>query len=202
MRHRVPWLLSVPLMLAGTETAHWLAFRLVYPNPWERAQALAQSGHGYFAYWPMLAGAGSALVIAALVMQAISANGNRAPGRARRPSPAVFAALPPLAFAVQEHLEVLLHSGTVAGVADTPTFVIGVVLTLPFGLVAYGAAGLLLRVARAVGRAFARSGTPREERSLRCPRPPCCALLPPRCCLLASGHAQRGPPRGLSASVA
>ena len=55
-RRLVAWLLSVPLMLGGTEVAHWLAYRLVYPDSWERSQVLAQSGHGYFSLLPLLGG--------------------------------------------------------------------------------------------------------------------------------------------------
>lgn len=143
-------LLAVPLMLAGTETAHWLAFRLVYPNVWERGQALAASGHGYVTYWPIAAGIGGAMTLAALALQtrrhAAGPHGDTAP-----PSALMFAALPPLAFALQEHVESLVHSGSIAGVAESPTFVVGLALQLPFALATFAAAWLLLRVARLVG---------------------------------------------------
>jgi hypothetical protein len=150
-RRWLAWLLAVPLMFAGTETAHWLAFRLVYPNPWERAQALASSGHGYLlTYWPIAAGIGGAVSLAALALGARShAESHDRP--TAPPSALVFAALPPLAFALQEHLESLVHSGSISGVAESPTFIVGLALQLPFALAAFAAAWLLLRVARLVG---------------------------------------------------
>lgn len=148
---RLVWLLLIPLMLGGTELAHWLAFRLVYPNAWERSQALAATGHSYLSYWPAFAGVGFAFVVVGLILCAAEhTRGNG--GASLRVSPGVFAALPPLAFALQEHLEALVHSGSITGVAEEPTFLVGVVLQFPFALVAYLIARLLLRVAELVGR--------------------------------------------------
>lgn len=170
-RRCLAWLVAIPLMLAGTETAHWLAFGLVYPNRWERDQALAASGHGYLSYWPAAAGIGGAIALAALVLSARS----HAAGRSERASPPpllLFAALPPLAFALQEHLESLVHSGSIAGVAESPTFVVGLALQLPFAVCALIAAWLLLRVAELVG-ARLRAATPRTQATplLRTARP-------------------------------
>src|ERR1700722_16647978 len=129
-RRWLAWLLAVPLMFAGTETAHWLAFRLVCPTPWERAQVLAASGHGYLTYWPIAAGIGGAMTLAAV---ALGARGHaRGPGGSSPPPRLVFAPLPPLAFALQEHLESLVHSGSITGVAESPTFIVGLALQLPF----------------------------------------------------------------------
>lgn len=155
-RGRLAWPLSVPLMLGGTECAHWLAFWLVYPNRWERAQALQQSGHAYLSYWPVFAGIGLALLVAGLVYDVCEHA--RPTGRrwARRPPAALFASLPPLAFALQEHVESFVHTGSIAGVAESPTFLVGLVLQLPFALLAFLLARLLLRVAELVGRVLAR----------------------------------------------
>ena len=153
-RRVVPWLLSVPLMLGGTEVAHWLAFRLVYPDPWARAEVLKQSGHGYLSLLPTLGGVGLALVVCGALLH----------GRSARPQINVavgavetrlwqFATLPLLAFALQEHLEALFTQGTVVGVPLEPTFMLGLSLQLPFAAVAYLVARLLLRTAERVGRA-------------------------------------------------
>lgn len=151
-RSRLAWPLSVPLMLGGTECAHWLAFRLVYPNPWERAQALQQSGHAYLSYWPLLAGIGLALLGAGVGLQ-VREHARRIGGRSgRQPTALLFASLPPLAFALQEHVESLVHSGSIAGVAESPTFLVGLALQLPFALLTYLVARLLLHVAELVGR--------------------------------------------------
>ena len=68
-----------------------------------------------------------------------------------------FALLPPLAFALQELLELSLHTGTFAWHAVlAPTFVPGLLLQLPVSILAYLAARLLLRAAERIGRALAR----------------------------------------------
>lgn len=193
-RRAIVWMLSVPLMIGGTEAAHWLAYRLVYPDGWERAQALQESGHGYSGWLPLLGGVAVAVLLSALFLHARDASTGRGPST-RRVRLSQFAALPPLAFACQEHLERLTHDGTVAGVALQPTFMIGLLLQLPFAVVAYLSARLLLRVADRVGRIVTgrNAGRPRViPAALR----PCFSFeLPlPRLAALAGGHAERGPP--------
>jgi hypothetical protein len=193
-RRLVPWLLSVPLMLAGTEVAHWVAFRLVYPEAWERSQALQQSGHGYLEWLPACGGIGLALLASAAFLYGRAACSDRTRMQSA-PKLSRFAALPPLAFALQEHLESLVHSGSISGVVTAPTFMIGLVLQLPFAVLAYVLARLLSGVSERVGRAFSACGS---SSSLRAPvlSVPRCALLlsPPRFAALAGGHAERGPP--------
>ncbi|HXY84301.1 MAG TPA: hypothetical protein VEH52_02380, partial [Gaiellaceae bacterium] len=60
-RGRLVWLLSIPLIVASTELAHVVAYRLIYPDPEERAAVLASSGHGYFTYDPLCLAVGAAL---------------------------------------------------------------------------------------------------------------------------------------------
>ena len=193
-RRAVAWLLSIPLMLGGTEVAHWLAFRLVYPDAWERSQVLQQTGHGYFSWLPLLGGIGAALLLSALFLH----GRNVRDGRGRQVAQlrlAQFAALPPLAFALQEHLERLIHDGTLAGVVLEPTFLLGLLLQLPFAVAAYLVARLLLRAAERMGIAFAGRSGPRRRATPPVPRPwfPL-VLAPPRLAVLAGGHAERGPP--------
>jgi hypothetical protein len=193
-RRRIPWLLSVPLMVGGTEVAHWLAFRLVYPDAWQRSQALQQTGHGYFSFLPIAGGTGVALLLSALLLHGkdVSAGHGR---QVREVRLSQFAVLPPLAFALQEHLERLVHNGTMLGVVLEPTFMLGLLLQLPFALVAYLLARFLLRAAGYVGNVVSRRNAPR-------PRPihpqkrswlPL-DLSPLRVAVLAGGHAERGPP--------
>ena len=191
-RRRLAWLLSIPLMLGGTEAAHWLAFRVVYPNPWERAQALQASGHGYLGYWPSVAGIGLALVVVAVMLAVREHARPGASSSGLQPARLLFAALPPLAFALQEHVESLVHSGTISGVAEAPTFVVGLALQLPFALAAYVLARLLLEVAALVGRSLRTRTSPRAQRApLRFPG----ADLPALTALAAIGSSPgRGPP--------
>jgi hypothetical protein len=193
-RRLVAWSLSVPLMLAGTEAAHWLAYRLVYPDSWERSQVLAQSGHGYFSLLPLLGGIAGALVVSGLFLhgRAVAQGGA---GRVREVRLAQFASLPPLAFALQEHLERLIHGGTIVGVALEPTFMLGLLLQLPFAVAAYLLARFLLRVVGRVARVLGGRAGRRRRAPLWTPRPRFSLELGPvRIPALAGGHAERGPP--------
>ena len=193
-RRVIPWLLSVPLMLAGTEVAHFLAFRFVYPDAWERNQALQQSGHGYFGLLPLLAGIALALVLCAVFFDGRAARRDEnEPGTPT--SLPRFAALPPLAFMLQEHLESLIHSGSVSGVVIAPTFLIGLLLTLPFGAAAYLVARALSGVSKRVGQALSRRGPTHLASAPESGLSWFAVLLsPPRAAALAGGHAERGPP--------
>lgn len=192
VRRRLVWLLSLPLMLAGVEAGHWLAFRLVYTNAWERSQALQQSGHGYLSDWRDAAAAGAVLLAAGLVLQ-VREHVRRQPGQpALPPSARTFAALPPLTFALQEHLESLVHSGTLTGVAVSPTFLVGIALQLPVAAATYLIARLLLRVARIVGRVLgSRPRLPSLAAPLSLHRP---VGQRPRARVLAGARLGRGPP--------
>ena len=193
-RRLVAWLLSVPLMVGGTEAAHWLAYRLVYPVGWERSQVLAESGHGYFSLLPLLGGVAGALVVSGVFLhgRAVSRGGA---GRVREVRLAQFAALPPLAFALQEHLERLIHDGTIVGVALEPTFMLGLLLQLPFAVVAYLLARFVLGVAGRVARVLT-GRTASRPRSLPWAARPRFSLdlASARVPALAGGHAERGPP--------
>jgi hypothetical protein len=181
-------------MLAGTEVAHFVAFRVVYPDAWERSQALQQSGHGYFSWLPLLGGIALAVLVSSIVLHGRNARKSQN-NSASHTSLLRFAALPPLAFALQEHLEALVHTGSISGVVIAPTFMIGLLLQLPFALLAYLVARLLLGAAERVGRALSDGPAPYPAPSL-CESPSWFMLTfwPPRGAVLADGHAGRGPP--------
>src|SRR5207237_10376645 len=102
-------LVALPMMAAGSLTAHQLAYRLVVPASGARARLLAQSGHAYLHDLPSLAALGAALLLAGMVLQVLV---GRRTGRGRgRLAMWPFALCPPLAFALQEHLERLAASG-------------------------------------------------------------------------------------------
>jgi len=180
-------------MLAGTEVAHFIAYRIVYPDAWERSQALQQSGHGYFSWLPLAGG-----ILLAVLASSVLLHGREARNRDTRltghTSLLRFAALPPLAFALQEHLEALIHSGSISGVVIAPTFMIGLLLQLPFALLAYLVARLLAKVAERAGRALAdRPAYPAPSLS-ESPSWFTLTVWPLRGPVLADGHAGRGPP--------
>lgn len=153
MRRGLAWLVAIPLMLAGSEAAHVLAYRFVYPEAHVRVLALTLTGHGYLSRVPLILGAGVAVAFLSLLVASVDA----ARGRRVRALPAwAFAVLPPLAFVVQEVLELSLHTGTLGWrAALAPTFLPGIALQAPFALAAYVAARLLLHAAERLGRMFA-----------------------------------------------
>src|SRR4051812_18444654 len=87
-------LIAVPLAVAGSLAAHPIDYRLVAPQPAERAELLASTGHGYLDALPALVGACWALAAIGLVLLVQDA---RRGGRPARVAAWPFALLPPLA---------------------------------------------------------------------------------------------------------
>jgi hypothetical protein len=187
-RRRLPWLVAIPLMVAGSLSAHELAYWVVTSNPGERAAALAETGHGYYRHLPLVLGLLAALALSALAARAA---GRRAGKRST--SPWAFFALPPLAFAFQEHAERALAGAPWLTASLEPTFLVGLALQLPFALAA-------LMAARALVSAAERLSLPRRAvaPALRPARTalvvPAAPELAPRRHALALGYAGRGPP--------
>jgi hypothetical protein len=180
----------VPLMLAGTEVAHALAYRLVYPDAAVRWRVLAATGHGYMGLAPLLLGVGGAVALAGLLGGIVDTARRRPP----RAVPAwAFGLLPLAAFTLQEFLERWLALGGLPWwMVEQPTFRIGLLLQLPFACAAFLLARLLLRVVERVGVALrgARPLTLAAGQSSWSLAP--VSLL--RLSALALGHAERGPP--------
>ena len=153
MRRRLAWGLTLPLAFAGSQTAHAVAYDLVYPASHLRASVMLETGHSYLEYLPLALALAAATVLASLVVTAVDA----ARLRPARHAPAwAFALVAPATFAVQELLELSLHTGTFGWRAVlAPTFLPGLLLQLPFAAAAYVVARLLLRAARRVGLALA-----------------------------------------------
>ena len=195
MRQRLLWLLVAPLAVSASQGAHWLAFRLVAPDAAARHHLLDETGHGYLAYAPVLAGVAAALVLAALAVRATAAarGGSDAGGSHTTVARWPFALVPLVTFAAQEHIERLLHDGTVPLHAYAErTFLLGLALQLPFGLAAYLLARLLLAAADTVGRHLRRLPvTPLVPDAQRAYRLPSTA---PRRPALSLNLAGRGPP--------
>jgi len=188
-RRPFAWLVAVPLMTAGSLTAHALAYRIVEPDSATRADLLTQTGHGYLASAPLLLGAALAVALAGLAAHASGALRGRP---AAQPPAWPLALLPVLGFVFQEHLERLVAWGDLPLAAVTePTFLVGLLLQLPFALAALVVARALSRAAEALGRAL--RTPPRRSARPRDARRPVVALLPnaPR---LAAAHSGRGPP--------
>jgi hypothetical protein len=184
VRRGLSWLLALPLVVAGSQLAHAVAYRVAVPDAHERAHLLADTGHAYLEYAPLVAGLGVAAIVVALALHV------RTEGAARlRAWP--FALLPLLTFVGQEHLEHLLQTGSASGVVAAPTFAYGVALQIPFGLIAFLVARALLRTAERIAAAL-RTDT---RRRLRPPALRVQTFAPPfRAVLLVAGSGVRGPP--------
>ena len=182
--------LPLPLVLltAGSLIAHELSYRLVAPGAHGRADLLEATGHAYLRHAPATLGLLLALLPVCLAVHACSRGGSgRPPGR-------LFIVLPVLGFAGQEHAERWAATGAPpVDAALEPTFLLGVVLQVPFALAALLATRLLLRVAdrvaacirgrrRPAGRVLRRSAA-------RLGPPP-----DPRGRTASAGRSPRGPP--------
>ena len=186
---RLVWPLLIGLLVGGWAAAHGLAYRIVVPDAAERRHLLDETGHAYFDPAPLFS---LALTLVALGLVCCVV-GSRAAPRA----PWAFALLPPGVFVVQEHLERLLHDGGLPlTTALDPTFVVGLLLQIPFALAA-------LLVARGLA-AFADALTCRRRHSSRNvvraasgPYGPTAPSALPRIGVLALGHGQRAPPTPL-----
>jgi len=189
-RNRLPWLVAVPLMVAGSLSAHELGYWLVTPDATDRGRLLAESGHGYFEHLPLLLGVLAALLVAGLALRVSRSLRAGTSG----PPAWFFFILPPLGFAAQEHLERLLHSGTLPiDAALEPTFLIGLALQLPFALAALAVARALVAGADRLSHELTRQPRSPRARPASIPSPlPAPGL--PRIAVLALGYAERGPP--------
>jgi hypothetical protein len=101
--------------------------------------------------------------------------------------------LPPLAFALQEFSERIFRAEAVPfHAALEPRFLLGLLLQLPFGLLALLLARALLQVVERIVRSLAR---PRAARLLaRVSWSPRQVFYLPRIPALALGYPERGPP--------
>ena len=142
-------LVTIPIAGAGLLTAHSLAYRLTTATAADEHRLLDSTGHGYLAAGTSLMTAVGVAALAAGLLLTIR-TGARTARRAR-----LLAAVPPVAFAVQEHTERLVHDGVLpAGLLHDPTFLAGLLLQLPFALLGYVVVRLLLRTAIRLGAAL------------------------------------------------
>jgi hypothetical protein len=172
-RRAAAWLLSIPLMVVGSEVAHVLAYRWVYPQAQVRLRALLATGHSYMlgpaGFWPLLFGVVGGIELVAVSWVLVGSVSRSA----YKPVPAwAFGLVPPIGFVVQEFLERWL-----AGIS------------FPWQMLARLLLGAADHVRRALWPIFE---LPRLVAGV-CQRAPETGWLP-RVAVLAGGHAGRGPP--------
>jgi hypothetical protein len=188
MRRRLTWVLVAPLALVSSQVAHALAYRSVEADTTARASLLASTGHGYLAYLPFAAALVTVLCAIGFIAQL-----RLGLGATTGAGPRAFALVPLAVFAVQEHFERLAHTGALPLEAILePTFLLGLVLQIPFAVLAWALARLLLDAARALVLALTRRRAPLAARARAVRRPLPVTL--PRLGILARGYAERGPP--------
>ena len=192
MRRRLPWLLVVPLMLAGSLGAHAAtAFLTSVPAGEHGPELVERSSSGTAGNSVVVLGMAGALVLLAGGSWLFSTLCDRPRVGA---SHWIFFWLPPLAFSVQELAERLLRAEAAPfNAALEPRFLVGLALQIPFALTALLLARLLLRAARGIARALA------QPTELTLPRRstlvlPLVGCIPLRIPALALGYTQRGPP--------
>lgn len=169
---------ALPLICGGSLLAHALAYRLIDGTAYPHI-------HDYLSSAPTVLAILLGMSIAAFAVALRHSELHlRAPAW-------VFALAPPVAFAVQEHLERAIHGQPTADTALEPTFALGLVLQLPFALLAYVAARILFRAVEVVARLLAARHTHPRPASLTRPGFPLSLLRPPA---LARGFSSRGPP--------
>ena len=135
MRRRFPWLLAMPLMAAGSVAAHSATYLVAFTRTREHGAELSErASSGDAGYLVLVLGMLGAFMLVACAARLLA--GRRDP-RASEPSPWLFFVLPPLAFALQESSERLLRTEAIPfHTALEPRFLIGLLLQLPFGLLA------------------------------------------------------------------
>jgi hypothetical protein len=154
MRRRLPWLLGLPLMIAGSLTAHVLGRLISSAHTLEQAEVPESTP---LRLLPILAAFMSfALVVGGAWLW------SRAVQRPWRGVSATwFLIAPPVAYAAGEWAERLLHgTGPAIHEAHDANIALGLLLQVPFALLAYVAARSLLAVGRRVISALRRWSPP------------------------------------------
>jgi hypothetical protein len=199
-RRGVAWAVSFAFAALGGLLAHALTYRLIDADAGHAGPL--HSGHQHHGQAAVSAAAGTShwtlcfticgsLALVAILAAALHHVGT---GRSARLPIWLFGLVPPVGFALQEHLEWLIGRGSVPYAAALgASLLVGVLLQIPFALAAYVAARALLALAGAIVHGL------RTRPRLRLV-PPASSLhgsrarSRPRLSLLALGYGQRGPP--------
>jgi hypothetical protein len=181
-------LVVVPLAVAGTQAG--TAILDTFAGESYEGAELFSPGNASSVLLPPAVAFAVALLLGALLLLVRSP----APGRA---VPLwSFACLPLVLFTVQEHVEWALgHHDVPVSLVFHPMFAVGIAIQLPFALLAYCLARLLVGVAAAIGERRTRRTTPaRRPRGVTRPA----REAPLRTLVAATGRSTRGPPVPIS----
>jgi hypothetical protein len=103
-------LIALPVAAGSWLNAHCLAYVLVPPADTEHMHHHVEAGHSYFGSAPVLIATAVTLLAAGLIL--CLRDGMRGRAAPSQQPAALFALLPPLGFAVQEHIEQLIVTGS------------------------------------------------------------------------------------------
>jgi hypothetical protein len=191
MRRRLPWLFALPVMAAGSLGAHSLSYLFVSARAVEGAgEASERASTSSGSYLVLFLGILAATTVVAAAARLLL---GRRQNDSSSVSPWLFFVLPPLAFALQELVERLLHAEAFPfHAALEPRFLLGLLLQLPFGLLALVLARALVRVVERLVRVLVHDQRQRLRIAALWSLQLACDL--PRIPALALGYQQRGPP--------
>jgi hypothetical protein len=198
LRRRLPWLLALPLITAGSIVAHvvGLASAPFTAGTHDETAEIGGGLHerasdGYAGHAVLWLG----LIAAIVAVVAIRALFSGVRGRqGRGASAGCFFLLPLIAYSSQELIERLLHAESFPFHAVfEPRFLVGLALQLPFAAATFLLGWVLLRVGEQLSRLLgARPASLRRNRPVAL-WPRATAALP-RVRALSRGHPLRGPP--------
>lgn len=191
MKRHVPWVTAIPLAVIGTLAGHAVGYRAAVPDAHERAHVLASTGHGYLAHAPLVVAVCTALAVLGFAAHVWGAIGGRSRS-ARTTRFGFVAALPPLAFLLQETLERYIQHGHVhwAFFVSAPVL-LGLATQIPFALLAAAIAFALAVAAVRIAQFVTDTPRPRVAPAAFLAWPGVDLPLRP---VLARGYPSRGPP--------
>lgn len=191
---RAVWLVSLAVVAVGGLLAHLAAYQLIPVGHAARDHAVQGAGHGSFVHLRFCLALCGALLLVGLAGVVVG----KVRGQSARSAPLwLFALLPPFGFAVQEHLERFLHTGTpTLAVAFEAPFLLGLALQVPFALIAFCAARALLALTLAIVERL-RPFAPRLAVGRALASYPALTFAPARIPVLARGYSERAPPPAL-----
>ena len=198
MRRRLPWVIALPLAFAGSWVAH-LVGRALAPGAIEGSEAAEHLERATVTYGgrPILAVAAVVAPFVAVALVVFAARlWTKARGRSWRGAGAIwFLILPAVAYASGELLERLTSGGEALSLhaLREPGLLLALALQIPFGVVAYAIARLLLAAALAIV-ARVRTPVPKTRRPQRADFEPKTWIPPARWSCLVGARGLRGPP--------
>ena len=199
-RLRLPWLLALPLMAAGSVAAHTAgralgpavsSSELAHRDGGELARLHERASHGYAGHTVLWLGLVAALVFFAGIYALVVRFGGR---RGRGLGAGCFFLLPLMAYSSQELSERLLHAESFPFHAVfEPRFLLGLALQLPFAAAAFALGWLLLRAGKRLVELLGARPVPKPRALPARIRTPSTSTAP-RVRALSRGHPLRGPP--------